>query len=35
MFYAKNPSGVEEEAKRLLKKFIYFDFKWCALDLLK
>lgn len=35
MFYAKNPSGVEEEAKRWLKKFIYFDFKWCAVDLLK
>lgn len=23
MFYARNPSGVEEEAKRWLKKFIY------------
>lgn len=27
MFYAKSPSGVEEEAKRWLKKLIYFGFK--------
>lgn len=29
MFYAKNPSGVEEEAKRWLKRFFF----WISSDL--